>query len=146
MLQILLSSKKLCPKGHPRNTSSQFHEVSLHSRIINVSNVKIVSLDFSGNSNDWKIVINNKAIHDEVFFSPLSKKLHCSTALITCWTSSSSVWRKLFVRQNAKKFHPISASSFAFPFRKCEKNILSNQDIPSSNNVEWVLTGVVWCG
>ena len=32
MLQILLSSKKLCPKGHPRNTESQFHEASLHSR------------------------------------------------------------------------------------------------------------------
>ena len=75
--------------------------------------------DFSWNSNDWKIVINNKATHDEVFFSPLPKKLHCSTALITCWTSSSSVWIKLFVRQKAKKFHPISASSFVFPFRKC---------------------------
>ena len=81
-----------------------------------MSNVKIVSLDFSGNSNDWKIVINNKAIHDEVFFSPLSKKLHCSTALITCWTSSSSVWIKLFVRQTLKSFiqSPLLRLSFLF--------------------------------
>ena len=31
--------------------------------------------DFSWNSNDWKIVINNKATHDEVFFSPVIQKV-----------------------------------------------------------------------
>ena len=113
-----------------RKTLSCFHLQDIHivgiTRYIHTGNSKDLQprvwnciSNFLGNSNDWKIVINNKAIHDEVFFSPLPKKLHCSTALITCWTSSSGVWIKLFVRQNAKKFHPISASSFVFPFRKC---------------------------
>ena len=74
---------------------------------------------FLGTQMIGKLLSTTKLFTTRCSFPPLSKKLHCSTALITCWTSSSSVWIKLFVRQKAKKFHPISASSFVFPFRKC---------------------------